>query len=342
MWTLVTLLIGAGGAGLATLTGLPAAFLVGSCVAVAIASVAGAQTTVPAPVRDFAFALIGLSIGSGVTAETLDHMGDWPISLLAMAACLAVMMVVNASYLLRTAHVDRATALLSTVPGALGYVLAMAAAGHGDARRIALSQSVRLLTLTAALPLLLGLEASPPGSGGEAAVIGGWDLPLVLAACIGGGYVLSRLGVPACYLLGGMIVSVAAHLAGVVVGRPPMTLLVPGFVITGAVIGARFCGVSGRELFAGIRGGLITVAIALLISAAFAVPVAAGLNMPFGQVWVAYAPGGVEAMAAIALALGYDPAYIATHHVIRIIALTLVVSPVLKRYAGGAPPKKTE
>ena len=44
-----------------------------------------------------------------------------------------------------------------------------------------------------------------------------------------------------------------------------------------------------------------------------------------------YAPGGGEAMAAIGLALGYDPAFVAIHHFARIVMLVFLVPFVLKR-----------
>ena len=52
------------------------------------------------------------------------------------------------------------------------------------------------------------------------------------------------------------------------------------------------------------------------------------LDLPFGQVWVSFAPGGVEGMSSMALALGYDPVYVATHHVFRILLL-IAILPVL-------------
>ncbi len=46
---------------------------------------------------------------------------------------------------------------------------------------------------------------------------------------------------------------------------------------------------------------------------------------------VAFAPGGGEAMAAIALFLGYDPVFVGTHHVARIIALVALLPLVITR-----------
>jgi hypothetical protein len=54
------------------------------------------------------------------------------------------------------------------------------------------------------------------------------------------------------------------------------------------------------------------------------------LSMAYGQVFVAFAPGGVEAMAAMALALNYDPAFVAVHHIYRIIMLILALPLFLK------------
>ena len=72
---------------------------------------------------------------------------------------------------------------------------------------------------------------------------------------------------------------------------------------------------------------------AVSISVAFAWIVSLLLSLPFGQVWVSFAPGGVEGMSSMALALGYDPLYVAVHHVFRILLLILIL-PVLIRFAG--------
>ena len=63
----------------------------------------------------------------------------------------------------------------------------------------------------------------------------------------------------------------------------------------------------------------------------FAAPVAALTGLPLGQLWVAFAPGGVEAMAAMGLALGYDPAFVAVHHLVRLAVLFVIVPLFLRR-----------
>jgi uncharacterized membrane protein AbrB (regulator of aidB expression) len=48
-------------------------------------------------------------------------------------------------------------------------------------------------------------------------------------------------------------------------------------------------------------------------------------------VWLAYAPGGVEAMTIMAFALGLDPAFVGAHHVVRLIVLNVFVPLWLRR-----------
>ena len=83
------------------------------------------------------------------------------------------------------------------------------------------------------------------------------------------------------------------------------------------------------EIAAG--AALVAGGASALISFAFAALVAAVTALPLGQLWVAFAPGGVEAMAAMGLALGYDPAFVAVHHLVRLAVLFVLVPLFLRR-----------
>ena len=47
--------------------------------------------------------------------------------------------------------------------------------------------------------------------------------------------------------------------------------------------------------------------------------------MPIGQIWLGLSPGGLESMGALGIALGYDTAFIAAHHVFRLLLLTFAI-----------------
>jgi membrane AbrB-like protein len=322
----ITLVIAAiGGAG-AFLLHLPAPWLSGPTAAVAIAAACGLRVGVPDIMRDIAFAVIGISIGSSVTGETFSRALEWPLSLAALAASVVVGVALGMVYLQRVHGFDSPTAKLSSVPGALGLVLALSAGGYGDPRTVALLHATRLILLTAVLPLFLQAVATlPEGVSQDLVIRSPWLLAGLIAGGIGLGALLARSRLPAPHLMGGLLVSLALHVSDVARGGLPGWIILPGLLLTGAVVGSRFSGISLAELRRALSAGVAVVAIAASVSAAFALFVSWWLVMPFVQVWIAFAPGGIEAMAALAIAFDVDAAYVATHHVLRFLALSLLL-----------------
>jgi membrane AbrB-like protein len=277
-------------------------------------------------------------MGSGLTPESVAQARAWPASLALLAASVAAPMVVGAVYLERVHRWDPATARYALVPGALSAVVVLAATSAADLPRVVLAQSVRIFSLVALMPVILGASSAAP-AGGTAAVPAVSTAPEVLATLAASGAaatLFARLRVPAGVLLGAMAASAALHATGLVHGRFPPPLVVLGFVATGAVIGSRFRGTTLATLRTTLPGALGSVLLALTLSTGFTAAGVLLLGLPFGQLWLAYAPGGVEAMAAMALALGLDPAFVGAHHVARIIGLNLV-GPLWLRARGGRP-----
>ena len=336
----LTLCVAALGALAATWAGLPAGPLLGAAVAVTALALAGRRARVPPRLRDLAFAAIGITLGAGIGPDVLSDLARWPLSLAVLGAVIALTMTVS-SALLRRGGMEGGTALLAISPGALSVALSLSEETGRDTRAVAILQAVRLLALTVALPPLLaatagaGRDVVAPAVAVDTGYVVGTGL---LAAAVAGGWAGARLGVPASHLLAGFAISGAAHAAGLLEGRLPGPAAFAGFAVAGAVIGARFGGVTAAELRRRARAGLALTVLATAIAAAGAGLVAAALGMPFGQVMIAFAPGGVESMAAMALFLGYDPVYVGVHHVARIVALIALLPWLLSRMPRQPPP----
>ena len=65
--------------------------------------------------------------------------------------------------------------------------------------------------------------------------------------------------------------------------------------------------------------------------------------LPISDVIVAYAPGSVDAMMIMALALHLDPVFVGAHHLARVFTVTLAM-PIIIRYteAPGASNAESE
>lgn len=329
---LLTLTIGFAGSLLAGYAGLPAAALIGSTLTVAGAALLKLTTDIPRRLRDLAFILIGCTLGSGITPEALDQAIHWPISLAILAVTVGAIMLCCSWLLTKFFGQSLETAALATSPGALAYTLALAASGFGDPRTIIVIQSIRLLLITTLLPLILGhLDLrSTQVAGVTVPAMAGGDLVLLVIPSMAVGWGFARLRTPAAYLLAGILVSGGSHYAGWIDGRPPAESLFVGFTITGTVIGARFSTIPRLDLKKLLKASLVVLLLSVAISACFAAPTAALLGVPYGQVFVAFAPGGVEAMAVMAIALGYDPTYVAIHHLFRIFLLMALLPLIFK------------
>lgn len=321
-------LVGGAGGYVFHLLGMPAAWMSGSLVVATLLALGGARVMVPEPVATATFLLLGTVMGSAVTPQTLRLMMSWPISMAGLAVLVPAIVAAITVYLVRIERLDRQTAFFASIPGALSYVMAMTLSSRADARSVAVIQSFRLVLLVAALPGLLslarigGTQAPPAGVAG----LGPWpELLLLLVVSSGFGLAMERLKVPGGATVGAMLASAVLHATGVVTALVPEPVMIVGFIVIGVLIAARFAGTSLAELRRLLRAsvGAFIAGIAVTLVVAVAVAFIAGL--PLGKVILAYAPGGIEAMAILAFVLDMDPAFVGAHHIVRFVGIALLL-----------------
>ncbi|MBF9060294.1 AbrB family transcriptional regulator [Rhodobacterales bacterium HKCCSP123] len=331
LWRAVplTLLIGAGGALLFWLVGFPAAVLTGPAAAVSAATLMGMRTAVPDPLRDAVFLVIGVQIGSTVTPEVIGTALTWPLSLAVLTVTLVLVLLVVKGVLTRFFRYDRMTATLAATPGHLSYVLGLSTDLAADVPRVALVQSVRVLMLTLIVPVLMALwGVEGTASLADRGPISVLSLALIFPLSLALGLVFKRLAVPAPLLLGAMAVSALGQGSDLTPGTMPDWMTITAFVCMGTLIGTRFSGLDRRGLAGAFLAGVVSTLIACALAAAGAWFAAGIVGLPPAALLLAFAPGGVEVMAAIAIETGLEPAFVAAHHVFRLVVLTVIV-PVL-------------
>ena len=336
--TALTLLVAAAGAALFKVLSAPIYILLGPAVAVTVWGLRGGRAVIHPLLRDACFVVLGIAVGAGFDADAVAAMARWPLAFVFMAGIIWSIMVLSGRVLVRFFGFDARSALLAAAPGHLSFVIAMAADTGSDLTRIAVSQSVRLLALTLVVPfvaLAMGIKLTgglvPPG-----AAMGAVTLGLLAVAAILLGQVFQRLSVPAPLLMGAMALSAAGHLSGIATGSVPGWLILPAYLVLGAMIGTRFSGLTLAQVRSGLGAGLTITVIAIAFAAAGAVPVALALGMPLAHVLVAFAPGGLETMIAMGVVLGVVPGFVAACHIARLLVLSVLL-PVLTARAPNAP-----
>ncbi|SOE15779.1 hypothetical protein SAMN05877838_1096 [Hoeflea halophila] len=324
---LITYAIAVLGAGLMLLFSFPAPFLTGPAMAVTLAGLAGVKTeALPMRLRDAVFVILGLTIGQGVTPDVLGAVQAWPVTLAALAGSLSVIILLTPSILVKFWSMDPVTAFLSSAPGHLSYVLGLSEGAKADLKTVSIVQSIRVLALTLLVPVAVTLSGQLPASVAEPPTATAALPLLAMIGCAGlAGYLLQRLRLPAAYLIGGMLVSIVAHVTGLVGGVMNVWLAAAAFVALGALIGSRFSGVSWAQLRRAFSAGVFVTVLGVTLAAVFAILAHWLTGMDMIAVLIALAPGGLETMAAMSVMLGIDPTFVASHHVARLLMLTVIV-----------------
>ena len=322
--TAVSVAIGAIGYLIATWLSAPAPVLIGPAIAVSLAGLAGIRTGIDMTVRDICFVVLGFGIGCGFNPSAGAAILHWPFAFVTLAVALVVTIWACGVLLMRAFGFDSRSAVLSSAPGHLSFVMMLAAEAGGNVGRVAVVQSIRLLSLTLVVPfaaMAMGYQMGDISGIGGAPM--GWGM-LALLLVAGGllGLVFQKLRITAPLLLGPMLVAGLTHVTSTVEGGVPPLLLTPAFLVLGTLIGTRFSGMTLLDLRASAAAGLGVTAIGTAITVAASVPVAMALELPVAHVLVAFSPGGLETMVALGAVMGVSPGFVAACHIMRLVILT--------------------
>lgn len=320
-----TLALGAAGGWLFSRIGLPLPWLTGPIAMTAVLAIAGVRVSIPAWVRPVIFLMLGVTIGSRVNEQMVADLARWPASLALLVLYMPVAIAAMYAYFRLVARAEPNTALVSSTPGSLAYVLAYAAESGADMRKVIVTQSVRLGILVMLLPVAVTQVAPlpeptllPHSSPFEQA----W---LFAAAAVGAVLAAWKINVPAAPMLGALTVSATLHATRLNEAVPPDAAIVAAQVTLGSMIGGRLEGSDRAELARVSFIGLGAVIVGIALSALFALAVDLLLGIQFAQGLLAFAPGAIEAMALMAVSLDLDPAYVGAHHILRVMLMPLMI-----------------
>ena len=330
-----TLAFGAVGGLTFGLLGMPAGWLSGSIIVVAAAALAGRPMFIPILMMRILLVALGISLGAVVTPETLQGMATYPLSIVVLLMAMFCVSIAGWTYLRVVHGWNNVTAYLASAPGAMSQVMAVGAELDADLRAIAIVQTIRVVIVAVGLPTALlafgfaGHGAARAGGAFIVAQLG--ELAILIAASTVMAIVAHRIRFPGGLLFGALLTSAALHGSGYIHVVMPRWITDIVMICFGGVIGARFANTSLRLLLDFVGAALGLFAVALSIAAVFAGGLLMFIHVPVAEVMIAYAPGSVDAMMLLALALHLDPVYVGAHHLSRIFFVSLTM-PFMARH----------
>ena len=322
---LETLAIGAAGGGLFVGLHLPGGLISGAMLAVGAAAMAGRPLTLPPILTQTVLVVLGISLGSVVSRQLVQQVGTYPLTIALLALATFCATFASSIYLQRVHGWDKTSAFLAGSPGALSQITILAVEKGADLPGIAVVQTLRVIALTAALPLLLALSGIAPAAAPSLTTNTASPLELaeLVAAALAAALVLRLVKFPASWMFGAMLASGLMHGMGLVEGGLPSWVRNVALIGIGALIGSRFARMRMKTLLRYVNAALGSFAIAIVISAIFVGITLLLTSARYGDVLVAFAPGAMGAMLALALTLHIDPIFVGAHHLSRFVFVTI-------------------
>src|ERR1700716_2283992 len=263
---LETLVIGSAGGALFLWAGLPGGLISGAMIAVGAAAIAGRPLAVPPILTQTVLVLLGISLGSLVSRQLLQHVGAYPLTIPLLALATFCSPFGSSYYLQRVHGWDQTSAFLAGSPGALSQITMLAAEKGADVPAIAVVQTMRVIILTAALPMLLALTGIAPSSRptAVAAIASPLELTELVAASMAVALLLRLIKFPASWMFGAMIGSSLLHGTGMIEGGLPPWARAAALVGIGALIGTRFARMNIKTLLSHVNAALGSFTIAII------------------------------------------------------------------------------
>ena len=327
------LLIGLIGGGVFAILDVPLPWMLGAMAATMAASLTGLELSMPQTMRKPMIAVVGVTLGSAFTPDRLDGVSAWLPSLASLPVYVLLIGALILFYLRRVSPFDAKTAFFAATPGGLSEMVLLSDQLGGDMRNVALFHSARLLLIVFCIPLLatvaVSLEPSAAAvSPTDHAAFHPFDLVVLGALLVVGWLLALPLRLPSPSFMGPLFLSSAVHLTGLTEATPPFIAVAAAQLVIGSSVGCRFSGVPLRVILHTLTIGTGGALIMLLITLIFGVLLYWATGFPFVLLLLALIPGGFPEMSLIALSLGFDPAFVVTHHGVRVLLVVAFALPV--------------
>jgi membrane AbrB-like protein len=321
-----TLGIAALGAAMFWVVGLPLPLLLGPMFACLMAALLKVPLKGVPAVSDAMRTVLGVAVGASITPDLVDRLGTMAASVAFVPVFVAIIGAVGYPYFRQVCGFDKPTAYFSAMPGGLQDMLVFGIEAGGNARALSLVHATRVLVIVSLMPAILSFGwgmsfDAAPGAPLTEVPVGELALMVVCAAVgwIGG----QRIGLFGASIIGPLILTAAASLAGLIHVRPPAEAILVAQFFIGLGVGVKYVGVTPDEIRRIVAAALGFCVILALLSVAFAEGVHLATGAPLAEALLAFAPGGQGEMVVLALVSGADMAFVVTHHLVRLLVVIL-------------------
>lgn len=325
-WLGLILLAGAAGQ-LLKYWQMPAALFLGPMLVAIGFGVMGANIRLHKNLFRLGQGTVGVLIAHSMSmAVLITALHSWHVMLFATALTVLLSAAVGLA-LVRYAGIAGSTAAWGTSPGAASAMVAMSEDYGADSRVVATMQYVRVVCVVvvgALVSRMIGIEGGGTEVHSADVELHGMNLlnfALSLAVIVFG--IVVAYKIPAGALMGPLMIGGALQLSGLLQITLPTWMLALAYGSIGSYVGLRFdrptIAYVWRRMPAMILGSMLLIVLCALSAWLIAVM----LDKDYLSVYLATSPGGLDAMAIIAIDTHSDVGFVLAMQTLRLIGVIL-------------------
>ena len=312
---------------------VPVPFLLGPLFVIAALSTFKINFFIPSQLVNIIFMTIGIYLGETFSVGLSVFTLEWVFTSISLLCLTVFTTFLGTFYLIKYTNCSKREGIYSSLPGALAYISLYIYKQNIPIQRIITIQSIRVLLVVTIIPFFYDRGLDRPFHfliNEELLVL--FTIFINYVVLLGGAFLLTfifnKIKVPHSSFIGGVVASAILYKTGVVNISLPKELILLAMMLIGAMIGERYKNITWRELLNYGWQGVVITSLSLLATVIF-VWVLSLFVFNFSSLFLAFVPGGVHEMVLIALSFGIEPVFIGTHHLLRILFISLLL-PLLR------------
>ena len=316
------------------LLNVPAPYFLGSLIGVFIIGTSIRQTQPLLSIANWFYlpVIIGISvmIGTNFTPDIFQSAQKWTFSVIIMIVATVCVTFISFQFLRRVKLYEPKQAFLCSIPGGQAEAVVMAHEVVEKDYVVALFHLVRVAVVFISTPLLLAFVEGNLAIKRSNEILNDMsnftDLSVIqivmfLILCFGGFWIAKLFRMPLPHLLGPIFLSSILHVTGIIQLHRISEVVIIAQLTIGASVGARLAKISLFELKTALFDACITSGLIITTYLLVAWLVVTSSNVTFLSIWLAFVPGGLYEATILALIFGYDVAFVAFHHLVRVLLI---------------------
>ena len=324
-----TLLIGSIGGVIFNILLLPLPWVLGPAFIIAIGALFKIEVKIPSDFRNPFIGIIGVWLGTSFNQSLLENLDIWILSLTLLIVYVPFAYLITFFFLVKFRKIEVPEAFFIASPGGLLEMVLGAESCGADAKQVGIIHMIRIFLTVFTVPFLIlslfpgSFEREPSWPNFEMQLIDCLILLLIVPMGLKIGKILK---IPGPRLFGPLILSSLLSIFEIYELNVPILIFIIAQLIVGSFFGSNFNGLSwliAKKYV--IHAASIVVCLLISLIPFLFITNFIGDIKPEAMI-LAFAPGGVSEMGLVASVLDIEPAFVITHHLLRLIMVIVILS----------------